>query len=210
MSNLLVPQFSSPRASPPPIESQEKPPAVHLDDPSTIPSCNSSHGLTMSEAPLPSTAKVPLSLLKTSSIGVQRACSFLSLKHCTKTLTLHTILQHPSILARLIAHMGWSDLYHLLCTCQHIRNLFQNTGLRDVILTRYVVGYGHCLRTRDLNHFHDVQISIYDLDLLCTSLTKRPHTTCISNLPCSDIPTLWSTPISNACFTHVNVNLPHI
>ena len=171
MSNLLIPQFPSPRTYPPPIESQEKPPAVHLDDPATIPSCKSSHGLTMSEGTLPSIAKAPLSLSKTSSIGVQRACSFLSLTLCTtKTLTLHTTLQHPSILARLIAHMGWSDLYHLLCTCQHVRNLFQNAGLRDVILTRYVVGYGHCLRTRDLNNFQDVQISIYDLDLLCTSI----------------------------------------
>lgn len=186
MSNLLVPspQFPSPRAYPPPIESQEKPPVVPFDDPATIPSRKSSHtSLTMSESTLPSTAKVPLSLPKTSSIGVKRVCSFLSLTHGTKTLTLHTTLQHPSILARLIAHMGWSDLYHLLCTCQHIRNLFRDTGLRDVILTRYVVGYGHCLRTRDLNHFQDMEISIYDLDLLCTSinLTKRPHTTRISN-----------------------------
>ena len=176
MSNLLVPQFPPPY--PPPTESQEKPPVVPSDDPATIPSRKSSHtSLAMSESTSPSTAKAPLSLPKTSSIGVQRACSFLSLSHCVKTSTLHTTLQNPSILARLIAHMGWSDLYHLLCTCQHIRNLFRNIGLRDVILTRYVVGYGHCLRTRDLNHFQDVEISIYDLDLLCTSinLTKRPQ-----------------------------------
>jgi hypothetical protein len=206
MSNLLAPQFPSPRAYPPPI-AQEKPPVVTLDDPATIPNRKSSHSLTMSESTLPSTAKVPLSLSKTSFIGVQRACIFMSL---TKTFTLHTTLQHPSILARLIAHMGWSDLYHLLCTCQHIRDLFRDTALRDVILTRYVVGYGHCLRSRDLNHFQDVQISIYDLDLLCmfTNLTKRPHTT--DELTCSDIPTFRSTPISHACPTHVNVNLPNI
>ena len=180
MSNLFVPQFPSSRAYPPPIVSQEKPPVVPFDDPATIPSRKSSHSLTMSECTLPSTVKVTLGFPKTS-IGVQRACSFLSLTHSTKTLTLHSTLQHPSILARLIAHMGWSDLYHLLCTCQHIRDLFRDIGLRDVILTRYVVGYGHCLRTRDLNHFQDVQISIYDLDLLCTSNVKRPLMTCISN-----------------------------
>ena len=168
MSNLLIPQFPSPRAYPPLIESQEKSSVVPLDDPATIPSRKSSLSLTLSESTLPSTAKVPLP--KTSSIAVQRACSFLSVTHCTKTSTLHTTLQHPSILSRLIAHMGWSDLYHLLCTCQHIRDLFRDIGLRDVILTRYVVGYGHCLRTRDLNHFQDVQVSIYDLDLLCTSI----------------------------------------
>ena len=175
MSDLLAPQFPSSRTYPPPIESQEKPTLVPLNDPATIPSRKSGHSLTMSESTLPSTAKVPLTLSKTSFIGVQRACTYLSLAHGSKTLTLHTTLQHPSILARLIAHMGWSDLYQLLCTCQQIRDLFRDTGLRDVILTRYVVGYGHCLRTRDLNHFQDVQISIYDLDLLCmfTNLTKR-------------------------------------
>ena len=167
MSNLLVPQFPSPRASPPPIVSQEKPPVVPLDDPATIPS-EPGHSLTMSESTLPSTTNVPLP--KPSSIGVQRGCSFFSsFTHRAKTLTLNTALQHPSVLARVIAHMGWSDLYHLLCTCQHVRDLFRDAGLRDVILTRYVVGYGHCLRTRDLNHFQDVQISIHDLDLLCTS-----------------------------------------
>ena len=182
MSMLLVPHLPSPRASPP-VECLETPPLVPFDDPTTISSDRSSYTPTMSESTLSSTTKVPPTLRKTSSIGVQRACSFMSLTHCTKTLTLHTTLQHPAILARLIAHMEWSDLYHLLCTCQHIRDLFRNTGLRDVILSRYVVGYGHCLRNRDLNHFQDVEISIYDLDLLCTSinLTKPPHTTCISN-----------------------------
>ena len=173
MSNLLVPQSPSSRAYPPPIVSQEIPPVIPLDEPTTIPSRKSSHSLTMSESTLPSTAKVPLSLpIPSSTIGVQRTCSFFSsLSHHAKALTLRTTLQHPSILARLIAHMGWSDLYHLLCTCQHIRDLFRDTSLRDVILTRYVVGYGHCLRSRDLNHFQDVQISIHDLDLLCTSTT---------------------------------------
>jgi hypothetical protein len=169
MSNLLVPQFPSPGACPPPIESQEKPHLIPFDNPATIQSHKSSHSLAMSESTLPATAKVPLSLPKTSSLGVNRACRFLSLTHCTKTLTLHTTLQHPPILARLIAYMGWSDLYHLLCTCQQLRDLFRDITLRDVILTRYVVGYGHCLRNRDLNHFQEVQISIYDLDLLCTS-----------------------------------------
>jgi hypothetical protein len=155
MSNLLVPQLPSLRAFP------EK-----ADDPATVPvpSRKPSLNLTMSESTLPSTAKV--SSLPKFPIGVQRSYSNL---HYTKTFTLHTTLQYPSILARFIAHMDWFDLYSLLCTCRHIRDLFQDTSLRDVFLTRYVVGYGHCLRTRDLNHFQDVPISIHDLDLLCTS-----------------------------------------
>lgn len=135
----------------------------------------SSFNLTMSESTLPSTAKVSSSP-KVSSLGIQRSYNLSSsLPHCAKTFRLQTTLQYPSILAQFIAYMDWFDLYHLLCTCQHIRNMFQDTGLRDVILTRYLIGYGRCLRTRDLNHFQDVQISIHDLDLLCTStnLTKR-------------------------------------
>ena len=174
MSNVLVPQL---RACPPDNASRESFPVVLLD-PATVPSRKSSLNLTMSESTLPSTAKVSsLPKFPSQAIGVQQSYKFSSSPlYCTKTFMLHTTLQYPSILARFIAHIDWLDLYHLLCTCQHIRALFQDTGLRDVILTRYVVGYGHCLRTRDLNHFQDVQISIQDLDLLCTSYPpdKRP------------------------------------
>jgi hypothetical protein len=105
--------------------------------------------------------------------GVQQARKFQPALNSPSSpvyrVKLLTTLQCPSTLARFIAYVDWPDVYHLLCTCQHVRALFKDTGLRDVILTRYVVGYGYCLRTRDLNHFQDVQISIHDLDLLCTS-----------------------------------------
>lgn len=173
MSNLLVPQLPLLRTYPPHIVSQEKTLVVFPDDPATAPT-KSSPNTTMSEDSSPSTAKVP-SVPKFSSISVQRSYKFSS----SFSHRIQNTLQNPFILSRLIAHMDWLDLYHLLCTCQHIRNLFQDTGLRDVILARYVVGYGHYLRTRDLDHFQDVQISIHDLDLLCTStnLTNRSDIT---------------------------------
>ena len=178
MSNLLVPQLPLLRTYPPHIVSQEKTLVVPLDDPATV-STKSSLNTTMSEDSSPSTAKVP-SVPKFSSISVQPSYKFpSSFSHRIQNFILHSSLQDPFILSRLIAHMDWLDLYHLLCTGQHIRDLFQDTGLRDVILARYVVGYGHYLRTRNLDHFQDVQISIHDLDLLCTStdLTDRSDIT---------------------------------
>ncbi|KAF8802462.1 hypothetical protein BYT27DRAFT_7112506 [Phlegmacium glaucopus] len=125
----------------------------------------------MSQSTLRSIALAPpLKLSLSIPTGVQQTHSFSSSPvHSPKGLTLLTILQYRSILARFIAYTDWSDLYHLFCTCQHVRNLFRDTDLRDVILTRYVVGYGYCLRNRDLNHFQDMEISILDLDLLLIS-----------------------------------------
>lgn len=166
MSDLLIPQL---RAYPPQIASRENPLLAALDDSVAVTNHKHSPSLTLSDRTLRSTVLASPPQLS-STVGIQRAYNFPSSPvHFTKDFTLHTILQHPSILARLIAYLDWFDLYHLLCTCQHIRDLFRDTCLRDVILTRFVVGYGHCLRTRDLNHFQDVQISIHDLDLLCTS-----------------------------------------
>lgn len=166
MLDLLVPQL---QAYPSQVASRENPLLATLDDSVTVTSRKPSLSLTLSDRSLRPTVLAPPPQLS-STVGIQRAYNFPSSPlHFTKDFTLHTILQHPSILARFIAYLEWFDLYHLLCTCQHIRGLFRDTSLRDVILTRYVVGYGHCLRTRDLNHFQDVQISIYDLDLLCTS-----------------------------------------
>lgn len=165
MSDLLVPpipQLPPFQACPPDTASYEKLPVVLLD-PATVPS---TLNLTMLGSILPSTEVSTLPKSSSRATGVQQSRDFFLSLYCTM---LHTILQYSSILARFIAHMDWLDLYHLLCTCQHFRGLFQDTSLRDAILTRYVVGYGHCLRTRDLNHFQDVQISIQDLNLLLIS-----------------------------------------
>jgi len=173
--NMLVPpEFPLIRAYPPHAVSQEKPPLIPLGDPATVTSRQSTLTLTMSESTLRSSALVPPKLSLSIPIGVQQVRNFSSTSvHCPKSFTLLTALQYPSILAQFIAYVDWPDLYHVLCTCQHVRDLFRDTGLREVILTRYVVGYGYCLRNRDLNHFQDMQISIFDLDLLCKSLSGR-------------------------------------
>lgn len=164
-SDLLVPQPPSlPASDPPHVASQENLLLIPLDDPATVPS---SLSLTMT---LRSTVVSELRPISSNPTAIQQAPGFLSGSiHHPRRFTLVTTLQCPSILARFIAFVDWPDLYHLLCTCQHLRDLFRDTALKDVILARYVVGYGDCLRNRDLNHFQDVEISILDLDLLCAS-----------------------------------------
>lgn len=170
MSNLPAP----PLPSLPPSQG-----LALLDNPANTASHKSSHSLTMSESTLRSTVLAPPILSLSMPTGVRQTRNFQPALNSPSSPVyqpkLLTILQCPSTLARFVACVDWPDLFHLLCTCQHVRALFKDAGLRDVILTRYVVGYGSCLRTRDLNHFQDVQISIHDLDLLCTS-QERLHT----------------------------------
>lgn len=78
-------------------------------------------------------------------------------------------LRNPRILARLLHFMPWSDLNAFLATCSHIRRIWDNRELRDVILSQYVHGYRHALRHRDLALFQDVDLTIQDLDLLRSS-----------------------------------------
>lgn len=78
-------------------------------------------------------------------------------------------LQIPSVLAAFVSHLDWFELHPLFITCKTLRELFRESALRDVVLSRYVPGYTHCLRIRDMNHYQDVQVSIHDLDLLRAS-----------------------------------------
>jgi len=84
-------------------------------------------------------------------------------------LSILTTFHIPSIFAAIISYLDWFELHPLFITCKAFRDLFRESSLRDVVLSRYVPGYIHCLRTRDVKYFQDVQISIHDLDLLRTS-----------------------------------------
>lgn len=84
--------------------------------------------------------------------------------------SLLSSLQMPSILGAVISYLDWSELHPLFITCKTLRDLFRESAPRDVVLSRYVPGYIHCLRTRDMNYFQDVKISIHDLDLLRMSV----------------------------------------
>ncbi len=83
---------------------------------------------------------------------------------------LLAILHNPSVLASFVAQLDWLDLYPLLCSCKGLYDIFRDLPLRDVVLSRFIQGYGFCLRHRDMLLYQDVPITAYDLDLLRTVL----------------------------------------
>ncbi|KIM40513.1 hypothetical protein M413DRAFT_11417 [Hebeloma cylindrosporum] len=89
--------------------------------------------------------------------------------------SLLSTLQIPSILAAFISHLDWVEVHPLFTTCKTFREIFRESALRDVVLSRYVPGYRYCLRGRDMNHYQDVQVSIHDLDLLLISQRVPLH-----------------------------------
>lgn len=74
----------------------------------------------------------------------------------------------PRVLSSLVSHLDWPDLLSLLNTCSHCRNIFLEPSLREVILSRLVPGYADALRLRDPTNYHDLPVSLHDLDLLRT------------------------------------------
>ncbi|KDR79002.1 hypothetical protein GALMADRAFT_94242 [Galerina marginata CBS 339.88] len=92
-----------------------------------------------------------------------------------RSSSLLNALQLPSILAALLVHLDWPDVYPLFTTCRSTRDLFRSIPLRDVVLARYVPGYAHALRARDMIHYHDVPVSLHDLDLLLISQRAPLH-----------------------------------
>ncbi|PPQ90809.1 hypothetical protein CVT25_012129 [Psilocybe cyanescens] len=89
--------------------------------------------------------------------------------------SLVALLKIPPILAVVLAHLDWIDAYPIFATCKSFRDIFQDPALRDVVLSRFVPGYIHSMRIRDLNHYQDVQVSVHDLDLLLISQKIPPH-----------------------------------
>ncbi|KAL4064401.1 hypothetical protein V8B97DRAFT_2023430 [Scleroderma yunnanense] len=84
-------------------------------------------------------------------------------------------LRNPRILAHLLQFTSWGDLNALLATCSHIRRIWDNRELRDVILSHYVHGYRLAIRYRDLALLQDIDLTIKDLDLLMLSQRVPLH-----------------------------------
>lgn len=76
-------------------------------------------------------------------------------------------LKSPSVLATIALYLDWPDLLSLLNTCRDSRNTFLDRNLRDTLLSRFLPGYADALRLRDFTNYHDIPVSIHDLDLLC-------------------------------------------
>ncbi len=87
-----------------------------------------------------------------------------------KTVTsVTTIVNHPGTLSRLLSFLPWPDFLALSQTCRSLRDIPQKENLRDVILSRYVEGYGTCLRllSGSREGMKEVPVTLHDIDLLC-------------------------------------------
>ena len=145
-------------AIPEPITEFSTRPADRVDSPFSSPSWRTQE--------LPSTAPTSRPLLHNPVPTTRVLSSFMPRMSISSLLST---LQIPSILAALISHLDWVELHPLFMTCKTLHEVFRESALRDVVLSRYVQGYSHCLRGRDMNHYQDVQVSIHDLDLLRAS-----------------------------------------
>lgn len=122
----------------------------------------------------PSTVMLPSS----QRVRTRTLSSFLPL-HTTPTLpSFLTFMSRTRPVSLLLSFLTWQDFLSLTQTCKGCRNIFHDERLRDVVLSRFVDGYGYCLRNADESlreGMRDVPITLLDLHLLrmllvsCTS-----------------------------------------
>ncbi|KAG6374391.1 hypothetical protein JVT61DRAFT_4428 [Boletus reticuloceps] len=86
-------------------------------------------------------------------------------------------LQQPRLLAWLLHFTNCEDLFALFATCSDIRHLWRSRDIRDVILSRCLPFYHTALRQRDLSALQHIDVTLYDLHLLCSSLLALPSCT---------------------------------
>ncbi|KXN81306.1 hypothetical protein AN958_05161 [Leucoagaricus sp. SymC.cos] len=118
--------------------------------------------------PAPSRSLSPLPLQSTHSFSSIAALPMTS-------PAFLAAVKKPAVFARLTARLDWTDILALFNTCRDCRNLFRDDVLRDILLCRLVPGYAAALRFRNLANYHDVPISLHDLDLLLISLKLPLH-----------------------------------
>ncbi|KAF5326753.1 hypothetical protein D9619_004414 [Psilocybe cf. subviscida] len=89
--------------------------------------------------------------------------------------SLLTAVRTPPVLAAVLAHLEWVDTFSLLASCKALRDLFRDQDSRDVVFARYLQGYKRALGERDLANYHEIPVSIHDLDLLLISQRVPLH-----------------------------------
>ncbi|KAF9565409.1 hypothetical protein CPC08DRAFT_189092 [Agrocybe pediades] len=105
-----------------------------------------------------------------------RLSNFLSFCNFSRSSTkMLESFQIPPALAALLAYLDWADAYSLFATCKTFREVLKELPLRDVVLSRYVPGYAYAMKSRDMSRYHDVPVSIHDLDLLVISQRMPLH-----------------------------------
>ncbi|SJL09715.1 uncharacterized protein ARMOST_13096 [Armillaria ostoyae] len=115
---------------------------------------------------------------KTLNSPVSYRSHFVSAMPQRKTVSsIATIVNHPGTLSRLLSFLPWPDFLALSQTCRSLRDIPQKENLRDVILSRYVEGYGTCLRllSGSREGMKEVPVTLHDIDLLLISQRTPLH-----------------------------------
>ncbi|KAF9052472.1 hypothetical protein BDZ89DRAFT_429273 [Hymenopellis radicata] len=83
----------------------------------------------------------------------------------------------PQSLSGLLSFLPWTDFISLTQTCRTLRGILNTPQLKDVVLARYVEGYGACLRMQNISRdgTSDVPVTLHDLDLLLISQHTPLH-----------------------------------
>lgn len=87
----------------------------------------------------------------------------------SKLPSFTTLVTTSQTLSCLLSFLPWSDFMALSQICRTCRHIFSNENLRDIVLSRYVDGYGYVLRQKDPSSstVNTVSVTLHDLDLLC-------------------------------------------
>jgi hypothetical protein len=88
--------------------------------------------------------------------------------------TFFSLLTEPSLLTKFLPFLHWQDFLAVCQSCRTCRDLFEDTRLKDAILTRYVEGYGYCLRNADpslRDVTKELKVTVHDLDSFRESLS---------------------------------------
>ncbi|KAG7451229.1 uncharacterized protein BT62DRAFT_1000474 [Guyanagaster necrorhizus] len=141
---------------------------------------------------------------------VSRRSHVVSVNMPQRKTSVASIVNHLSILPRLLSFLPWADFLSLSQTCRSVRNVWKENDLRDLVLSRYVEGYGACLKLRSPSRegMREVPVTLHDLDLLLISQRTALHiypTTALSTLSShhlSDAEILQNRKLAKLTHTH--------
>lgn len=77
-------------------------------------------------------------------------------------------MTEPRVLSSLLSFLPWTDFLSLSQTCSKMRKITESPKIRDVVLSRYVEGYGSCLKMQqgERDTSQDLPVTLHDIDLL--------------------------------------------
>ncbi|TFK18127.1 hypothetical protein FA15DRAFT_675540 [Coprinopsis marcescibilis] len=128
-------------------------------------------------APPQQSERFSTNLKDVSSISIQpsRTSTYASYFQRGSNSSLLTVVDDPNIIQAIVGALEWCDAYALFTTCKKMSDIFRIIPLRDVVLCRYVPAYSNCLRSRDLQFYQDIPITVHNLDRLLISQRVALH-----------------------------------